>query len=351
MPAVWHEICSILRADSNQQCCPDCLNSVAVATDGQNYLLAYTQNGIFGPAVKTAAIDGRQGDLLGLYRDLTRTLDTHPSWVGEVDVASNRAGYFVVWTQFDTRPRARTGIQPGYNIFGARVNRLTGHPEDAVDRPVISSATTQRRPTVGSGGRDYLVAWEDGNLGQRNILGKLLLDGDPTRTISIGMVTAAGDQHAPQAAFANGRFLLLYNHETGADSDLYAKRYSFFGGLQDGAPSGLGNAVNAQRGDQADATVAAAGRNFLVTWSDSRNGRSDTYMTLVSSTNGQPMVGYGGTTGRLVQSNTRNVGVGTHGRCEGRIFMANRHETVTSSFVNYCYRDLVVWPPFGGWWF
>jgi hypothetical protein len=123
-------------------------NQPAVASDGGNYLVVWTQvaadTRVLGARVSHA---GKVVDPTGL------PISTGPTFQSGPAVAFDGRTFLVVWNDF------RSGSNLN-DIFGARLSR-SGTVLDPTGIPISTAAGDQRRPAVAFDGSTFLVVWED----------------------------------------------------------------------------------------------------------------------------------------------------------------------------------------------
>jgi hypothetical protein len=148
---------------------------------------------------------------------------------------------------------------------------------------ISRSANAQNRPAVAFDGTNYFVVWVDHRHGDPAVYGGrvspagTVLDGAGIRIAS----TAAEIDEEPAVAFDGTNFLVVWKDvRTDAYGDIHAARVSRAGALLD--PDGI--AVAVAEFIQRWPALAFDGTNYLVTWTDFRNGNEDIYATRISPT-------------------------------------------------------------------
>jgi hypothetical protein len=123
------------------------LSPSSVASDGANYLVAWTQGGWYESDIYASRVSasGVVEDSEGIAVSTAAEDQLTPS------VASNGSGYLVVW---DDRRSF------GSAIYASRVS-VQGVVEDGAGVLVSSANGPRESPSVASNGEGYLVAWED----------------------------------------------------------------------------------------------------------------------------------------------------------------------------------------------
>ena len=231
---------------------------LGVDFDGTNYLVAWN--------------DGRDPDSLGqgdlrvgrLTPSLT-VLDTNGIVVDsacqfqvELPVAFNGANHCAIWL-------ATSGVR------AARIS-----PAGAVLDPggirVSFGYNRHYRPTVASDGSSYFAVWLDGRrdeyydvYGTRVSASGQVLD-EPARLIA--RVSEPNWVPPPALGFGAGNYLAVWCDFTGGTGDLYGARITPAGELLDSLPFAICTAPEWQMLP----SIACDGTNYLVTWSDFRDG-------------------------------------------------------------------------------
>jgi hypothetical protein len=230
----------------------------AVAFDGSSYLVVWS-----------ASRDGSLSDILAarVGPDGAR-LDAAPIVVSGAagdqvlpDVAFDGTNYLVVWQD------QRAGGDK--NIHAARVS-----PAGVVLDPAsiaIAEPGNQLNPEVAFLGTSFLVVWED----TRNTLSdvyaaRITLDG--VRGPAFPLSTAAGHQVQPAVGCGLDTCLATWRDGRNGGPDVYGARIT-----ADGVVDLDGLAISRASSSQGTPAVASDGTDFLVAWSDTRNGTSDVY--------------------------------------------------------------------------
>ena len=131
----------------------------------------------------------------------------------------------------------------------------------------------QRTPAIAFGGGCFLVVWQDGwngEGGDSNILGlRVGLDGKVMDGKPLRICTAPGTQEGPAVAWAGREFLVVWSDlRNGRDYDVYMARVT-----SGGEVSRTDVPVVTKEHNQACPRVACNGTS-LVVWQDLRDGRS-----------------------------------------------------------------------------
>lgn len=193
---------------------------------------------------------------------------------GEQTVAASSHGgsnFLVVWEEGRYRER---------NVCGTRVDH-DGVVLDTVGVLISGSPWEQCAPEVGSDGTDFLVAWQDWrNSGYDIYCARISQDGSVLDTAGVAVCTSSSEQVTPAVAYNGADYLVLWQDQGVGVRDIYGARVSRQGVVLDAG----GFAVSTATGTQQLPTAASDGDNFLIIWSDSRNGDRDIYGARVSAT-------------------------------------------------------------------
>ncbi|MCX5801336.1 MAG: T9SS type A sorting domain-containing protein [Candidatus Eisenbacteria bacterium] len=237
--------------------------SVAVASDGSNYLVVWSDarnsyDAIYGDiyAARVTA-SGEVLDPCGIPVSTALGSQRWPS------VSFDGTNYLVVWE--DERNYE-------WDIYGTRVS-VSGDVLDPDGVPIYDASGDQFRPTIAFDGMNYMVAWQDWRSGSPDIYGarveKSLHVLDPT---GIPFCVSVGDQYYPEIAFGAGSYLVVWqDRRSGSNWDIYGTRVSTSGTVLD--PSGI--AVLTGLLDEYTPDVASDGTGYMVVWADGRKGGGD----------------------------------------------------------------------------
>jgi len=164
----------------------------------------------------------------------------------------------------------------GYSmdIYGTRINQM-GAPIDPGGIVISNAPSEQNSPAVVFDGTNYFVVWQDKRSGNFDIYGsRVSQSGVVLDSTGIPVSTAPDDQSVPSVAFDGTNFLVVWSDErNGLDSDIYGTRVNQLGIILDTA----GIAISSGGYDQSCPSVAFDGINFLVVWQDVRSGYVDIY--------------------------------------------------------------------------
>ena len=226
----------------------------AVTFDGSNFLVAWERNGnIFGARVSAAG----------------QVLDS-PAFVisaasgpqGDPAVASNGSGSLVVW---------QDGRAGNDDVFAARVSSA-GDVVDPGGVAVSTAANGQTRPALTFDGQNYVAVWEDARSGPSDIRGSRISPSNTVLNPNGIVVAAAANVQAFPDITSNGTASLVVWHDfrtgTGVFADVRATRVTRAGAVLD--PTGI--VVSDADRDQFEPEVSFDGANYLVAWTDLREG-------------------------------------------------------------------------------
>jgi hypothetical protein len=290
--------------------------SPAVAFDGTRYLVAWpdyrsgsSNSNIYGARVSK---DGALLDASGFAISTAAGEQSYPA------IAFDGTNYFVVWRDY------RSGTN--YDVYGARVS-VGGNVLDAEGIAISTAANEQGYPSVVFDGINYFAVWQDKRGGSNyDIYGaRVSVGGSVLDAGGIGISTAVNEQSYPTIAFdGTNHFVVWQDKRGGSNYDIYGARVSVGGSVLDGGGVAISMAAN----DQKLPAVAFDGTNYLVVWTDYRNGSNsaDIYGTRVSisgtvldpdgiaictaaSYQGDPSVAFGGTNYLVVWTDRRNFWV------------------------------------------
>ncbi len=143
-----------------------------------------------------------------------------------------------------------------------------------------SARHDQQAPAAASDGTNSLIVWRDTRRGDADIYGaRLTPEGAVLDPAGIAISTSAAAQTTPAVACDGANYLVVWADGRGTDtSDIYAARVTADGYVLDSAGIPVSSAVDFQ----GEPAVAFDGANFLVVWTDLRNGNADIYGTRVS---------------------------------------------------------------------
>jgi len=246
--------------------------NVSVASNGSDFLVTWhdTRNGvnndIYGSRV---AADGTVLDVNGFPISASATFEEQHS-----SVASLGADYFVAWHE------NRNGSI--WDIYGSRV-AADGSVLDPAGIPISIGGQDESMPFLTSNGSEYLIAWHENRNGSYDIFGsRVAADGSVLDGAGIPISTSLSHEFHPSiASDGNGYLVVWHDLRGGTDWDTYGTRLD-----SDGATLDVGGIVIA---DAASIThqfypdVNFNGTDYLVAWSDGRNGPWDIYGSRVAT--------------------------------------------------------------------
>ena len=234
-----------------------------VSFDGTNYLVIWQdgRNGmgydLYGARVTP---DGTVLDLNGIPISTAAHHQLYPS------ATFGESNYLVVWEDYrnhDTIP----------DIYGARVNQQ-GIVLDSSGFPISTANGKQCQPDVAFDGTDYLVVWRDERSGRSNIYGTRLNQAgivlDPNGIVISAVARGSSN---PSVAFDGLNYLVVWDDDrTLFNSYIYGTRVSQQGTVLDSSAIPISTVSYARK-----ASVAFDGSNYLVVWEDWRGEHSDIY--------------------------------------------------------------------------
>jgi hypothetical protein len=185
-------------------------------------------------------------------------------------VARGTRDFLVVWEEGRSRDR---------DVRGARV-RADGVVMDPTGILISGASWEQCAPEVASDGNDFLVVWQDWRNNDYDIYcARVSHSGTLLDTAGIAVCTADGWQITPTVAGNGTDYLVLWQSRTTSDYDLYGARISPQGVVLD--PEGF--VVSVAPGIQQQPAAASDGADFLVVWSDARNVDCNVYAARVTA--------------------------------------------------------------------
>ncbi|MEN8224021.1 MAG: FlgD immunoglobulin-like domain containing protein [Bacteroidota bacterium] len=192
-------------------------------------------------------------------------------------VAFDGTNFFVIWWEY--------GSDYQYHVYGKRVT------EDGtvLDPSVIDIATVTTDYgwnyfvdlSVTFDGENYLAVWPEFDTdnwdiyGARVTPGGVVLDNE-----GFPISSSPWNQAFPQVSSAGGQTMVVWMEERSGTNDIYCSRVDPDGTVLD--PDGI--ALCNYQGEQVNPEITFDGYNYLVVWSDWRDGSIDTYGTIVDMT-------------------------------------------------------------------
>jgi hypothetical protein len=232
----------------------------AIASDGMNYMVAWTEE------VGDSAYDihGARVSAGGILLDPEAlVLSTAAGSQRNPAVTFDGTDYMVVWED------GRNGTS-SYDIYGARLN-VGGSLIDPEGIAISTAAGGQWNPAIAFDGTNYMVAWEDGRSGSYSYdiySARIDLSGTVLDLGGIAVVTTRDDQRHPAISFGGTSYMLIWADGRAGSWDTWAARVSVVGSVLD--PGGVPIANSA--GDQWDTAVAFGGTNYMVVWAGAPSG-------------------------------------------------------------------------------
>jgi len=248
---------------------PDNQAEPALASDGENFLVVWSDSGSAGAYNIYGARVTSDGELLDPAGFVVSSPTLNPY---RPTVAFDGGNFLVVW---ETYPNG------GYSdIYGARVTPA-GVVLDTDGIAISTADWWQVFAAVAFDGTNYLVTWENSTDDSCYICGaRVTPAGIVLDTAGIRISTAAGYQACPAISFDGTDFLVAWM-DTRNDSayDIYGARVTPAGVLLDTT----GIAICPATGYQWYPALAFDGSNYLAEWGDARSGSScDVYAARIT---------------------------------------------------------------------
>jgi len=157
------------------------------------------------------------------------------------------------------------------NIYAARIT-AAGAVLDSNGFAVTTAKGDQTWPSIGHDGAGYLVAWQDRRSGSSHDIyaSRVSAAGAVLDTAGVAISTAAGDQTRPFVGFDGAQYMLGWTDGRNGQDDIYTSRVSSAAAVLD--PLGL--LISKAGNMQLNPTTAFDGSNYLVVWQDNRAGTS-----------------------------------------------------------------------------
>lgn len=234
----------------------------SAAFDGTNFAVTYVDG---GTAVKAVIVSktGTPGTPITL--GAVTSYAAPPSVLPQIVFSNGTIGrYLVVWEDFTSSADASG------NIYG---NTLT---TAGVSGPVTGIAAAanfpERHPSVAFDGSNFLVVYDQGSSGSKDIYAQLVTPGLGLSGASFKVSTASNDQVTPKVAFSSGAGLYFAAWQdfrnSGTKGDIYGARIFKGGGVVEA--NGLAIIANTTFNTQ-NPVPGSDGTNFFTAWSDFRN--------------------------------------------------------------------------------
>jgi cysteine-rich repeat protein len=236
-----------------------------VASNGDDYLVAWhkVSNGGDLYAARITAT----GSVLDPNGFL---VSSAPGWDFAPTIASDGTNYMIAWSD-ERNPDG---------IYASRVSAagVVGDPNGIA---IETAGGSKYEPAIAHNGTGYLITWYEFNAGLGYDVYARRLSGDGV-VDAMPIVVAAGplDQRESEVASNGTDFLVAWRQSNGSTMGVYATRVTGAGTVVDMTPI----AVSTATGDKHFPTVASNGSDYLVAWSDARNGHYyDVYASRVTS--------------------------------------------------------------------
>ncbi len=248
-------------------------DSAAVAFDGINYLVVWSQPTEYEEEEKLLDIYGRLVSRTGLPVTEPFPIISKPANQYQPAVAFNGTHYLVVWAD---------------NMGSASWDTINGRAVSTAGVPlgeelVISTAWDNGRgfPAVASNGVDFLVVWQDFSnysLQFGDIFGRQV-QLNSAGQVELGLnwqSTRPGQQFFPSIAFGGGRYLITWAEDATPSANMYDVLATLVdpGTLRDGGVFAVSTAPSWQ--GSRPAGIAYGSGMFLVTFDDHREGGTQT---------------------------------------------------------------------------
>ncbi len=243
-------------------------DEIAVAFNGAHYLVVWrddrdaydTGHQLFGARVAPS------GEVLDTDAVLVSEGAVNPH---NPRVSSDGVDFLAVWD--DDRSEETDAAS---DIYATRV-RADGTVVDGAI-PIAEGVGEQLLPDVAYDGSHYLVVWQDAGSVSPEIRGALLSADGTIATASFDISNSPDTERMPRVAFGSDAFLVVWS-----STYLFATRVSPEGDVLDEPFR-----VSETNSQQAYLAVASDGTNFLVAWTDYREGEpryQDIWTNVVSS--------------------------------------------------------------------
>ena len=226
----------------------------SVAFDGTNYFVVWSdfRNGsdydIYGARINTS---GTVLDPLGIPVSSDTNAEYYPR------ISFDGTNYFVVWTEYTGNDSLRN------DIYGVRVSP-SGTVIDAQKIPVSTALYNQFCPLVSFDGANYFVVWEDERNGNYDIYGaRVSPSGNLLDLDGIPISTAAGTQYSSSLTFDGTNYFVVWEDlRNGSDCDIFGTYVTTSGTVLDTE----GIAISTASDDQSSPSVIFGNTEYLVVW-------------------------------------------------------------------------------------
>ncbi len=182
-------------------------------------------------------------------------------------VAATDDTFLIVWKSDVNYPTS------GYDIFGLRLDRISGTPLETAGFAISQEQGDQGNPSVHSDGENFLVVWESlaVDTNGRDLVGRRVraTDGLVLDAAGIFICNAQGSQKEARLASDGSDYVVVWEDDRNDQADLYGTTVSSVTGSI--SPEN-GSAISAlSTSDEKNVAIASNGNNFLVTWDDGTN--------------------------------------------------------------------------------
>jgi hypothetical protein len=234
----------------------------AAASTGSRVLVSWHENSGSADDVRALRVDP-VGNILDPVNGFLASVSGGQQFAASV--AWDGSFFYLVFA--DTRGTSDN------QLIATRVD-IIGRVIDPSGRGISGAPNGQQAPSITIGGSTLFLAWDDFRSGtdQRDVYAARISTAnyqvlDPN---GIAIATGSADQAFPSVAYDGTNFVVAYQERTGNGYDIFANRVNASGTLLDGA----GVAVANTTGNQVRADVASntATGQSLITWTDQRNG-------------------------------------------------------------------------------
>jgi hypothetical protein len=244
----------------------------AVAACGTNYLVVVQDYRKGSSSAYNSDIYGARVSGGGAVLDLAGfIISTNAGSQFRPAAASDGTNYLVVWQDYDVG---------GNDIRAARVSP-SGAVLEMNGFPVCHAFNTQASPAVSGGAGGFLVAWQDfrdsgtNNYEARTYAARVQGDGSVLDPNGVSLSLSDGGQCVPAVAMREGNWLVVWqdfrNNPGTMLSDVYGVSGSWSNPLTVG-PEGL---ISGAGNVELSPAAAALGTNYLVVWADNRHAASN----------------------------------------------------------------------------
>lgn len=237
-----------------------CNGTPAVAYNGSEYLIVYQdrrnslETDIYGTRVTTSGIIL---DPDGIAISTTPGYQSHPC------IASNGSDFLVIWQD------NRSGTP---DIYGSRIDQA-GVVLDPSGIEICSAIYSQTFPSVACDGTDYLAVWQDARdttSNQYDIYGaRMNMNGVLIDTNGFAIMTGLDQQIAPSVSYDGWNYFVVWEDRRTQALGINGARVDTAGTVLDPGGitiSGIPNLPEWQP------SVTFNGTDYLVVWTDDRNG-------------------------------------------------------------------------------